>query len=171
LVLKYKNGENVSDSVGLLISMLVRYPEIGTINFDPETNNLKITFMMLKLIPEPVLEKFRANLLSCLETFHYLALQKAKTLDVKYSFCEDITLLEYKRDISSLTSEEISLTIALVRESFAEYLLTDKETEIEEDQMFQEEQIGKMLENVRYTVPDKKLIAFREEGRVLIFNK
>ena len=86
MVLKYKNGENVSDGVGLLISMLVRYPEIGTINFDPETNNLKITFMMLKLIPEPILEQFRTTLLSCLETFHYLHVQKTKSLEVTYSF-------------------------------------------------------------------------------------
>jgi phosphatidylglycerophosphatase A len=175
LVLQYKNGENVSDSVGLLISMLVRYPEIGTINYDPETNNINITFIMLKLIQEQVLEKFRANLLSCLETFHYLEEEEPELLEVNYSFCEDITLLEYKRDVSSLTSEEISLTILAVKESFAEYLMNesdnDNNAEIEDEFLQDEELIGQMLENVRYTVPGKKLIAFREEGRVLIFNK
>lgn len=170
MVLQYRNGENVSDSMGLLISMLVMYPEIGTINFDPETNNIKITFIMLKIIPESVLEEFRKKILSCLETFHYLESQTTGFLDFNYCYCEDITLLEYKRDVQSLTSDEISLTIAMVRESFNEYLINDNE-EVEEEHLFEEELIGKMLESVRYTVPDKKLIAFREEGRVLIFNK
>ena len=171
-MLQYKNGDKVSDSVGLLVSMLVRYPEIGTINIDPVSNNIKLTFIMLKLIPEPVLEKFRQALLSCLETFHFLESETTELLEVDYSFCEDITLLVIQRDVQSLTSEELSLTIAMVRESFAEYLVSDNEGEVADDQLLQEEElIGKMLENVRYTLPDKKMIGFREEGRVLIFNK
>ena len=174
MLLQYKNGENVSDSVELLISMLVRYPEIGTINYDPETNNIKITFIMLKLIEKQVLEKFCDTLLSCLETFHYLENEDPELLEVNYSFCEDITLLEYKRDVGTLTSEEISLTILAVRESFTEYLMNESENaeaQVEDELLEDEELIGKLLENVRYTVPGKKLIAFREEGRVLVFNK
>ena len=33
-----QNDQQVSDGANLLISMLVRYPEIGTINFDPEAD-------------------------------------------------------------------------------------------------------------------------------------
>lgn len=171
LALKYKNGENVSDSVGLLISILVRYPEVGTINFDPQTNNIRISFMLLRIIPESVLEKFRERMLSCLATFHFLEGINTELVEVNYSFCEDITVLEYKRDLDSLRGDEISLTIAMVRENFEEYILNEHNDSVEEDLMFQEELIGKMLENARYTVPDKKLVAFREDGRVLIFNK
>lgn len=174
-MLRYKNGDNVSDSVELLISMLVKYPEIGTINFDPENNNIKITFIMLKLIGEQVLEKFRGTLLSCLKTFYYLEGKQPDSLEVNYSFCEDITLLEYIRDVSTLTSEEISLTIEAVKEGFAEYLLSDSgddnNREVEDELLEDDELIGKLLDNVRYAAADKKLIAFREEGRVMIFNK
>lgn len=172
MILQFRNGDEVPDSVGLLISMLVRYPEIGTINYDSETNSIKITFIMLKTIPEQDLEDFRKTLLSCLEAFHFLEQTKIELMDVNYSLCEDITILEYKRDVKSLTSKEISLTISVVRNSFPEYLMNENQPQVEEDQLLQEEEIiGKMLENIKYTVPDKKLIAFREEGRVLIFNK
>jgi len=130
---------------------------------------------MLKLIREQFLEEFRERLLSCLETFYYLEEEKPELLEVNYSFCEDITLLEYKRDVSTLTGEEISLMILAVRENFAQYLLNDSEddnnTSVDEELLEDEGLIGRLLENVRYTVPGKKLIAFREEGRVLIFNK
>jgi len=172
LALKYKNGDNVSESVGLLISILLRYPEVGTIHFDPKRKNIKISFMLLKKIPEPVLKQFRNKLLSCLETLHFLEDQDTELVEFDYSYCEDITLLDYSRDLKTLKTEEISLTIAMVRESFKEYILSDPdETEIEEDLLFQEELIGKMLESAKYSSPDKKLIAFREEGRVLIYNK
>lgn len=172
LALQYKNGENVSDSVELLISMLVRYPEIGTINFDPQTNNIKITFMMLKLFQEQVLEAFRNNLISCLETLHFLEGENPELLEVNYSFCEDVTLLDVKRDVRSLSGEEISLTILIVRDCFSEFLLSDNEDETGGDELIQDEElIGKLLENVRYTGADKKLLAFREEGRVMVFNK
>jgi hypothetical protein len=172
LVLQYKNGENVSDSVELLISMLVRYPEIGTINYDPETNNIKVTFMMLKLFEEQALEAFRQTLLSCLETLHFLEGEKPELLEVNYSFCEDVTLVDVKRDVRTLSGEEISLTIMIVRECFADFLMSDSEDEAGGDELLQDEElIGKLLENVRYTVADKKLLAFREEGRVMVFNK
>ena len=38
-------SESTANSVSLLISILVRYPEIATVNFDPEGKILKFTFM------------------------------------------------------------------------------------------------------------------------------
>lgn len=172
MVLKYKNGENVSDSVELLISMLVRYPEIGTINFDPETNNIKVTFMMLKLFQEQELEVFIKTLTSCLETLHFFKGKEPEIIQVNYSFCEDVTLLEMKRDVSTLSGEEISLTTLIAKEYFGEFLMREGESESAGDELIGDEDlIGKLLENVRYAGSDKKLIAFREEGRVKVFNK
>ena len=37
------DGEKVSDSVNLLVSMLVRYPELGTLRFDSSNATLNLT--------------------------------------------------------------------------------------------------------------------------------
>ena len=59
-----------------------------------------------------------------------------------------------------------------MQQHFSDYLLADdNESFLEEDLELQEEMIGHMLENIKGTTIGKKLIAFREEGRVLVFNK
>lgn len=46
------NNEQISDSVNLLISILIRYPEIGTIKFDPQHSCLIFKFMLSSLPSE-----------------------------------------------------------------------------------------------------------------------
>jgi len=172
LDLKFKNGDNVPDSVGLLISILIRHPEVGTINYDPEMNVLRFMFIMSGKIPISEVKGFKKKLFSCLKSFYYLKNKKVKTVNIKYCSCEDLTLLEVNRDVQTLSSDEISLIIAFLREQFKDYLVCDNNEAIqEEDLMVQEEMIGRMLENIRGTVPQNKVIAFREKGKVLVFNK
>lgn len=170
--LHYKNGDRVSDSVGLLISILVRYPEVGTINFEPEHRTLRFTFLLSMQVMESELEIFRRQIISCLETFCFLHDKEFKLAHIDYSYCEDITLLEIKRDVNTLTSEEISLIITILRDYFAENLTTDsRETDYQEEIVVQEDIISKMLDSIRYANSQKRIMAFREEGKVLVFKK
>ena len=170
--LRYKNGDDVSDSVGLLISILVRYPEVGSIHFEPDKNVIKFSFFLLSLIPDSVVQIFKDRLSSCIKTFFYLHNSEYTVLSIEDFVYEGLTLLEIKRDVESLTSSELSLIVQVARDAFEQQLAADQNESLqEEDLLVQEELIGRMLDNVRYTVPDKRLIAFREEGRVLVFNK
>jgi hypothetical protein len=42
---------------------------------------------------------------------------------------------------------------------------------VEEDLLVQEEIIDEMLQDVKDCRQDKNIVAFREEGRVVVFNK
>ncbi len=170
--MKYRNGTEVTDSIGLLISMLVRYPEIGTINYDPESQLLKFNFMLLN-VPNEEFEKFKDKVISCLETFHYLEGKAPRAVKFKCSRDNGITILKIFRDVETFTYKELSMIIELVHQEFARNLITDNSTEtmLDEDLLVQEEMICHMLENIKGCAPQKKLIAFREEGRVLVFNK
>ena len=139
LKLKYKNGEEVSDSIGLLISILVRYPEVGSTNFDPETRKLTLTFTISKILDNDSLKLFKNKLLSCINTFHFLQSRKPLLVDIKNSTYDKLTMLEVQRDVETITHNEINLIIS--------------------------------LENIKESTLGKKLFAFREEGRVLVFNK
>jgi len=77
-----------------------------------------------------------------------------------------------QRDLDTLAQEEINLIVELFRQYFNKNLVTeDHEHLIEEDLLAQEEMIDNMLESIKDSTEDKYLFAFREEGKVLVFNK
>lgn len=169
---KSKPQEEVSDSIGLLISILVRYPEVGTINYDPIQQNLKFTFIFSGVLDEAELVNFKRTVIDSIEAYNSLESRIPKVVETCDFLCENFTMFEIVRDVGTLTQEEIALVISLVYGSFTHKLITDKnDLLMEEDLLMQEELIEHMLENIKVSSPEKNLIAFREEGRVLVFNK
>ena len=93
-------------------------------------------------------------------------------MKLAYAEYDGLTFLEIIRNIESLTQEEIALITGVIREFFEEYLLLDQEDTLqEEDTVLQEEMIEHMLEDLKDSRQEKRLIGFREEGRVLVFNR
>ncbi|MGI6553650.1 MAG: hypothetical protein GX779_03685 [Clostridia bacterium] len=172
--LLHKNGETVTESAGFLISMLIRYPEIGTINFNPEDQVITLSFSLGQVLDKSRLEKFQRDLYDCLQVFHYLENRNVAVLGIDFSLLGQIAVIEVKRDLESVTKNEISLLISFLEQELGEWLVRDGdhgETYQEEDLLLQEELIGHMLENLKVSLPEKKLIAFREEGKVRVFKK
>jgi len=169
--LKYKNGNDVSDSISLLISILVRYPEVASINYEPNSHVLRFTFMCTKEIPE--WDNFSSETISCLEAFNFFENRKAKVIGLSHSKCDRLIMIEIQRDVNTLTAGEIALIISLMRNYFPQELFSDDNDYLllEEDLLVQEELICNMLEIIKDEAPNQKIIAFREDGRVLVFNK
>ncbi|WP_202819926.1 hypothetical protein [Calderihabitans maritimus] len=172
LALRYKSGEEVSNSVGLLISILIRYPEVGAINFDPDKGVLKFTFILSQNEQENVLKSFSERLYEALQTYLLLEGKEFDVIWVGYAEYSNITVLEIHRDLQSLSQEEMSLIVNLLHEEFHEDLLVDDNGPLlEEDLLVHEELIQDMLDDFKSAFPKKRLMAIREEGRVLVFNK
>lgn len=168
----YKVKEDVTGSVALLISILIRYPEVATINFDPEKQVLKFTFILSKVLEFEEFEEVEDKLIKSIEVFNTLESKKVSLSIVKYHVYDNLTLIEIQRDVNTLVQEEIALIVELFRCYFPKNLIVEKdEGIIEEELVVQEEIIEHMLESVRRAAGDKCLFAFRDEGRVLVFNK
>jgi|GEM_PF-484486 len=162
----------VTDSIGLLISILVRYPEVGAINYDADRQILRFTFMLAPPEEGKDLQGFGKKLKQALEAYNYLEDRKAQVVELKVHHHEEIYSLEVHRDVHTLSRDEIGLIVNLVREAFDQYLMAEtNDSLLEEDLLLQEEIIERMLEKVRGSAPKRHLIAFREEGRVMVFNK
>ena len=170
---RYKgNRDNVTDSVGLLISILVRYPEVATINFDPENHLLKFTFIYLQVLGNNELENIKEKLMDSIEVYNLLEGKETRLVALDHQICGNLTLLEVQRDVDTLVQEEITLIVELFHQHLNTNLVReDNEQLIEEDLLAQEEMIEHMLESIKGSTQDKFLFAFREEGRVLVFNK
>lgn len=172
MAVRYGGKEDTNWSDGLLISILVHYPEIATINFDPIGHVLKFAFISSQALKAEQLSIAEERVLDSIEVFNLLEGRKVKMSAISYLDCDQLTIIEVQRDIDTLAQEEISLIVQLVREFLGNNLVTETEEFVfEGDPVLQEEIIEYMLEGLKGAHGDKHLFAFREEGRVLVFNK
>lgn len=161
-----------SNSVGLLISVLLSYPEIATMRFCPDSRCLRFAFMLSKSVTSRQFSSFKAWFEESLRVLSDLTKNQLTVLEVTRTEAEDFCMLEVKRDIESLTREEISLISSLVDDRFGQDLISESgEALSKEDQRVQEELIDQMLEDFRESAHERVLVGFREDGRVLVFNK
>lgn len=167
-----QDDDRISDGVNLLISILVRYPEIGAINYDGETQSIKMTFMLSNIPDNGEFACLREKLRASIDTYHVLEQIKGASIDISLSSCEQVAMLIIRRDVPTLTKGEMALVMALLRENLQGRLMVDaNEAILEEDLLVQEEVIVNMLENMKKQQQSSGLIGIREDGRVLVFNK
>ena len=164
--------EQTNDGVNLLVSILVRYPEISSLNIIPASQTLKIAFLLSRIITAAEFDAVRERLHKSVEAFNMLEGRNDIQLHIEQSTYEHITLLTIARDMPSLTQEEIALLTAILQEQFGEALVADShEPVLDEELAVQEEMIQSMLDNVRVQNTKRRLIAIREDGRVMVFDK
>ncbi len=164
--------QRARNSVGLLISILVRYPELASLNFDPKEQSLKFTFLATKLLSEEEFRKLRDLTEASLDAYWNLGRRKPSDFSFTISSFAGVSVLEMTRDVASLSQEELALVIGLMKDTLGDRLVVDhNDGSPDEDLSMQEELIQEMLEDIKEDKLEKNLIAFREEGRVLVFNK
>lgn len=162
---------DLSSSVGLFISILVRYPEVATIRFDPKSQALSFTFLLRSTacISD---ERFAESVRDSLEAYSAIEGTPIGTFAIRTVSENGIAILEISRDAASLSQSELALLVGLVRERFAtELIIDDGDAPGEEDLLEQDELIREMLADLQDGQPERNLIAFRDGGRVLVFNK
>lgn len=169
---RYKGNDNIAGSAGLLLFILARYPEVAAINFDPATRALKFTFISSRVLGPEEVTIIKRKVLDSIEVFNLLEKRKAKISAFYCLDCEELNIIEIQRDIDTLTSEEISLFAQLMRDFLGSNLIYEtSEAYFEDDLIFQEEIIEHLLESLKGDTENKRLFAFREENRLLVFNK
>ena len=155
------DGEKVSDSVNLLVSMLVRYPEIGTLRFESSDSTLNLTFILTTVPTVEQFYSFKDYLEKSLQSFYYLSAYDNPYLKITMTPYDSITVIHIARDM-----------IKILQLHFADHILADKnEALIDEELRFQEEVIENMLINIQRSRVLNNLIGIRENGRVMVFDK
>lgn len=167
-----QDTEAISDGANLLISILVRYPEIGTINYDADKGLIELTFMLSGIPPADELTHVKTRLLDSIAAYHSLEGIAGASTTLKCSTCDQVAMLTLRRDVATLTRGEMTLVITILRENLQDRLVADENDAIlEEDLQVQEEVIVDMLESMKKAHSGNGLIGIREDGRVLVFNK
>lgn len=173
LLSKYEsNNEQLSDGVNLLISLLVRYPEIGTVSFDVKNNCIKLKFMLSAVPAQSEFSATQYLLIDSITAYHMLEGLKIVVSEILLSTYDQVAMISIMRDVHTISKDEIALIITILREKLENYLIIDyNDSLLEEDLLIQEEVIEEMLENIKNYHTLHGLIGIRENGRVLVFNK
>ena len=164
-----------SDSVSLLISIMVRFPQIGTVKIDSKKQVLWLNFMLTQSVTAEEIETFQLQMINSLRAYHHITKQAPTVcrIETKQPY-ERFCLMSIGRDLSSLTKDELSLIITLLSEHFRDRILLDESefiAEVIDEFGIPDDFIDSILESVKYQPTPKNLTALRENGRVLVFSK
>jgi len=160
------------ESINLLTSLLVRYPELCTINFTPKGRLLKLSFILKAELKKISYVKFYNELAECVSTYLYFESRtEPKHFKINYALGSGITVIEITRDANTLRQQEIALIIDYLHDNFKQIVVSDEPSFKEDDLPEQDNFICNMLDTLRIKTPKNKLIAVREEGRVLVFKR
>ena len=160
----------------LIISLLIRYPEIGSIRYLPEQRSLQLSFYIC--LNEAQRTSFQPSIIEKkivehVETFLALNADSYEIFTVKWVELESMLQLTLERDVKSLSLHEVSLIVTLLEEALGTDLVIEKGALTDdEDMWFQNEAlIDGLLESMRRENPRQLLVGIREEGRVMVFNQ
>ncbi len=147
----------------------MRYPEISSVQYNVEDSTLSATFLLRRTLePEPF-EALLNQMVEVLETYRLVTRRPLDVVQVNHVVIDQVTELELVRDIKTLSVEEIGMAIEVLRDTFSSDLISDSHDLLEEELLLQEENIQAGLEALKRDDVGR-LIALRDEGRVMVFN-
>lgn len=166
-------SEDEKDSIGLLTSLLVRFPELCSVNYLPYVNSLNLVFILKGEINKYSLQNFSDELINSIRAyFRFERKNSPKQLLINHDYQFNLTRIIITRDIDSLLLKEISIMIDLLKTHFNNRLIVDDSAVIgEEALLLQDDYLKCLLENFQAQNLTNKIIALREEGRVLVFKQ
>lgn len=170
---KYQQNEReTADGVNLLISILVRFPEIATLRFDSIKQIMKITFMVSSALEQEEFTSLRRLILDSIAVYQMLQGGGDAQVNMEMNCYDGISIITLFRDMNTLSQGEIAVCIALLREHCRDRLVSDRSDALLEDELqLQEELIDNMFEQVKNIRAMNNLIGIREDGRVFVYNK
>lgn len=159
--------EYEGSQVDLFIAVLVRFPQISAIHYEPETNALRIAFMLKA--KEQDLPGFVRSLNSHLALFHRLRQDSVAVASVKHAKAGEFATVEVTRDLASMSLGELNLIVSLVSDYFGDAVVQEEQAMAEEDLFEQEFLIDALLMSGSWRFRER-LTGFRENGRVLVYS-
>jgi hypothetical protein len=160
-----------SDTVGFIVALLVRFPEITTILAHPATGTLELSFVVNERVAPRAQRETRELLVEHIGSLSTLKGEPYEVLSVSFEGSGGVTFVHVTRDARTTTREELALLTTLLSERFGERLMKNPSPDeaAEEEPAAQDEFVEYALEVLRDPSQQKSLVGFREEKRVLVY--
>jgi hypothetical protein len=172
-VVNRKRDDRISRSVSVLVSMLVRYPEVGTVKYEPRQQTIRMGLVITGEMTDADWNRTEQDLFDTLDVYHLLEQRQPSVLDVAMESYGELTSIAITRDVATFSPEEIYTIVEFFKERFAGRLVTELvDWPANEDEMIaQDELIEELVADLEENRSSRNLIAIREDGRVMVFRK
>ena len=160
-----------NDSVNLVVSLLVRHPELSRVIIKPHLASIAFFFVVKSDVSQAERTTFRRSIADHVRALHAMSRVTGAKVAVRLTSGKELSFVELERDTKTLTRDEIALIVALVTQAFGERLVVNPPADnVDEDDFAgHEDSVGSALDAVRRGRQRKGLVGFREERRVLIY--
>lgn len=160
-------------SINWLVSVLIHFPEVYALNFNINQQKFKYSYMVGRELEEEEFEGLKKVLLESLYVYDEIVLKKrAPSSLVKNSFY-GLTLVELTRETRAVSLEEIHIVNSVLKDFFDAELISEhpkKLNQFKEDLERHQELIKYLTINCSSS-RQENIFAFRQEGKVFIFDK
>jgi hypothetical protein len=168
---KSRVPSEASDAVGVIVALLVRFPEIATIVSHPQDGTLTLSFAVETKLERRAEVELRDAIGEHVRSLVELAGDKTDTLAVACECDEATSFVRVTRDVRSFTREELQLLVALLADRYGATLVRSPagEDDAFEDEGADDDRVDMAIEALRDPAQQRSLVGFREEKRVLVY--
>lgn len=166
--MKLEQASEELSNVDLLIFLLVRFPEILSINYNLAETKFTLSFMLKRIVENDQYILFKKGFLTSFKAYNEISGFNHFLPRLCKKIIKPWTLLQVTLKKERITFEEVNLISSLVLNEFKNDVVIDCR-----DNYYFESKIN----NNEYLLSRKKeneeenLIAFRESGKVYIYDK
>ncbi|MCK8826540.1 hypothetical protein MWH25_02085 [Natroniella acetigena] len=171
--MKANKQTNKSDSsIELLTSILLKYPVINTVNINLEERELEISFLIEDSITDINWKKEQDYLMRNFNLFNKFQKNNINdiNLQINRESYSELSKINLVRNLNELSQQEIDFMIKLIKEVFGEMLL-ENQLHNQNFSFDLADSIDGMLAQIEQLEYREKYLGFREEDRILVFNK
>jgi hypothetical protein len=142
------------------------------VTYCPDPANLKLTFLLRRPLGPRRFRSLKERIESSLDVYDRLEGGPPCRVSLRATTHGRVSVLEVRHDLARTAREGLALIVELIRAQLKDFLAVDVNAfPLEEDLATQEAAIEEMLDSLRESGTGRNLIAFCEEGRVLVFNR
>lgn len=162
-----------SPGTSLVVSFLIRYPELSSVRFCPETERLTFRIFLKGIVELTKEQAFIQYVETYVAACRELEPSFADAGTIRFErFEEGATALCYEQRIQQLDLPEVRLFMELARQDFEDLFSDDKLlSPYEEEVVAHEAVIERILQDKNTIREEKPIVGYREGGRVFVFNR
>ncbi|MBR1728425.1 MAG: hypothetical protein IJ728_02755 [Selenomonadaceae bacterium] len=165
------NKKTNVDASRMLAAILVVYPSVQAVSYDPKDGMLELSFALRGQFSQDQFENFLKYVADSVEAYHTLENLGSATIELNVEGIYQTCFINVRRDMATLTCGELSLLTELAINYFGENLIEEFGGAVDEEYYLeQEEYLEQMLSNIRQIRIENKLVGVREHERVVIYN-
>ncbi len=165
----------MEDNAGLdiFISVLLGYPEFNAVKYDAANGKIKIEIALQGEIERRRQDSFIAEAKKSVGLFHKLSGIETSIMKIKFEeySTSNLIFLRYHRDVESLTEGEVEVFAGLLQKCFNEFIIRDSGKIITGDVFKKRIKENLLCKINREKTSTSSFLAYRDHGRVLVFNK